>query len=167
MKQECDRCNLEFSCTAFCKWSAEIIAPYVKSFKIGSLEVPDMDFIKNVAAYGKPLILSCGKVTYEQLDRIFDVVDNEIILLYCVVKYPCSPDEVDLSEMDRLRKRYHCKVGFSDHTKSISKAIEAADKGAYLIEKHFMLEDGNAIDAAVSLTPSDFLKMTRRIKGNG
>lgn len=163
LKKECDKLRIKFLCTPFCKFTAESLNPYVDSFKIASPEVCNIEFVKHVANYGKPLILSTGKVGYDILDKIFSQVNNEIILLYCVSKYPASIDDIDLSEMDRLRKRYKCKVGYSDHTKGIKTAIQSAEKGAFIIEKHFTLTK-NTVDAEVSLLPHEFQKMSEMIR---
>lgn len=165
LKKECDKARVKFLCTAFCKYSVEDIAPYVDMFKIASPEVTDLDFVKTVAEYRKPLVLSTGKAGDAELDRIFDAVMNDIMLLYCVSKYPAQPNEVDLTEMDRLRKRYNCRVGYSDHTQGILKAIEAAEMGAFLIEKHFKV-DAQCVDAEVSIFPSEFKKMSEVIRRN-
>jgi len=164
LKAECDRSGVEFLCTVFCKYSAEAIAPYVKRFKIASPEACNLEFIKEVAKYGIPLILSTGKATQEQLDRIFDNVQNDITLLYCVSKYPALPDDIRLEEIDRLRKRYRCKVGYSDHTQGIKKSIEAYKLGAAIIERHFKLNEA-CCDAVVSLNQHEFKKLSEVLHG--
>lgn len=163
LKKECDKLRIRFLCTPFCKFTAESLNPYVDSFKIASPEVCDIEFVKHVASYGKPLILSTGKATYDILDKIFSQIDNEIVLLYCVSKYPAGINDIDLSEMDRLRKRYKVKVGYSDHSKGIKKAIESVEKGAFIVEKHFCI-DKNCVDSEVSLTPHEFKKMSELIR---
>jgi sialic acid synthase SpsE len=167
LADECERQGLEFLCTAFCKYSAEEIEPYVKRFKIASPEAANLDFVKHVAGYGKPLIISTGKVTDEQLDAIFDAVTVPITLLYCRSLYPASISDYNLSEIDRLRKRYKCKVGISCHCAGICNAIDAVKKhGAEVVEKHFMMKnDDKCVDFKVSLEPDTFLKMTQIIRG--
>lgn len=167
LADECKRAGLEFLCTVFCKYSAEEIEPYVKRFKIASPEAANLEFVKHVAWYGKPLVVSTGKVTYEQLDAIFDAVTVPITLLYCRSLYPALPSDYDLEEIDRLRKRYSCKVGLSCHCAGILNAINAVKKHkADVIEKHFMLKNDNkCVDSKVSLEPDEFLKMTQIIRG--
>jgi sialic acid synthase SpsE len=159
---ECQNNNIEFLCTSFCKNSADAISQYVKQFKIASPEVCDLEFIKYVSEYGKPLILSTGKCNYAQLDKIFDSVTVPITLLYCKSLYPALPSDYNLSEIKNLKKRYKCNVGISDHTKGIKLAIEAFENEASTIEKHFMIGKG-CIDEIVSLMPAEFKKMTEAI----
>ena len=164
LKKECDKLRIEFLCTPFCKFTAEDVEPHVKRFKIAATEV-NLEFVKEVAKYGKPLILSVGKVSQKELDKIMSEVNVPVTLLYCVVKYPALPEDYDLTELDRLRKRYKVPIGLSDHTQGIKTAIEAAKKyNADVIEKHFMLEDGNCIDKEVSLTPKELLKLINIIR---
>lgn len=162
LKAECDRVGIEFSCTTFCEYTAEDIAPYVKEFKVASPEVCNPKFIKALAAYGKPIIVSTGKATYEDLDRVFDITDK-VTILYCVSKYPALPEEYDLEEMNRLVSRYRCKVGLSDHTQGLKVSIEAAQAGVAMIERHFKL-DNNCVDAEVSLMPYELKDLCRQVK---
>ena len=162
LKNECDRQGIEFLCTAFCKFTVEDVEPYVKRFKIASPEVR-YGFVTEVAKYGKPLILSTGKVTQEELDKIM-TIDADITLLYCISKYPALPSDYNLNEIERLRKRYRCKVGLSCHCVGIKNAIEAAKQhNADIIEKHFML-DKNCVDSEVSLLPHELNKLTNIIR---
>jgi len=163
LAEECKRAGIEFLCTAFCPYSVEMIAPYVNMFKIASPEVADLNFIKEVAKYGKPLILSTGKVGDRELDKIFDNITNEIILLYCVSKYPSTESDYNLDEMERLRRRYGVKVGLSSHCKDIKVSLEAAKLGASFIEQHFMLERG-CPDEPVSLFPWELKKLTEETR---
>lgn len=155
---ECKRLRMEFLCTAFDKYSVEDIDPYVVRHKIASPEACDIEYVRHVAGYGKPLIISTGKATYEQLDRIFESVSVPVTLLYCVSKYPASPTDYDLNEMDRLRQRYKYGIGLSDHTNGLKLSIQASEKGACIIERHFKL-DNQCVDANVSLFPNDMAKL--------
>jgi len=167
LAEECKRQGLEFLCTSFCRYSAEEIEPHVSRFKIASPEVQNLSFLKQVASYGKPLILSTGHVSDKQLDEIFDTITVPITLLYCKSLYPAVPGDYELKEIDRLRKRYGCKVGLSCHCKGFKTALDAVEKhGADIIEKHFMLKNDNkCVDFVVSLEPDEFLKMTKIIRG--
>lgn len=163
IKTECDNLGIEFICTPFCRYSAEEVAPYVNLFKVASPEVCDLGFIKHLMTYNKPLILSTGKTTPKQLDDIFDIATVPIILLYCVSKYPAMPEDYDLNAIDALKSKYRCPVGLSDHTTGLTLSKLAIDKGAYMIERHFKL-DNKCIDAAVSITPKGMLELTKYSK---
>jgi sialic acid synthase SpsE len=164
---ECKRQNVEFLCTCFDKFSAEEISGYVKRFKIASPEAADLNFVKQVAEFGKPLIISTGKIDDDQIKRILNEVDVPVTLLYCVSKYPSRPGDYKLSEIKRLKKKFHVPVGLSCHCVGIKNALDAVDMhGAEMVEKHFMLSDEKCVDAAVSLLPSDFTKMCEIIRRN-
>jgi sialic acid synthase SpsE len=162
LADECKRKHIEFLCTGFCKYSIEQIAPYVSRFKIASPEVT-VDFVKHVSSYGKPIIISNGKASQETLDAIFDAVKVPITLLLCVSKYPAEISDYDLRDMDKFRKRYGCKVGLSDHTQSLALSIEAAKRGADMIERHFTLTK-NTPDECVSLYPQELLKLSQILR---
>lgn len=162
LAEECRKQRVEFMCTAFCKNSIEQIAPHVKRFKIASPEV-NLEFVKHVASYGKPIVISNGKASQETLDAIFDSVTVPITVLVCVSKYPARIEDYDLSDMDRIRKRYGSKVGLSDHTQTLTLSIDAAKKGADMIERHFTLSK-NTPDEVVSLYPTELLKLSQILK---
>jgi sialic acid synthase SpsE len=163
LADECKRLGLEFLCTAFCRFSVQEINPFVKRFKIASLEASNINFVKMVAEFGKPLIISTGKISDRELDNIFKNVLNDITLLYCVSKYPAAVGDYDLSEMERLHKKYGVPVGLSDHTPGIRLSLQAAEKNACIVEKHFTTTS-DCVDKEVSLFPQDFKKMTDWIR---
>jgi sialic acid synthase SpsE len=166
LADECERQGLEFLCTAFCRYSVEEIAQYVRRFKIASPEAANLDFVRHVAEYGKPLIISTGKIGDEQIRKILDAVTVPVTLLVCVSRYPALPSEYKLSEIKRLKKKFGVSVGVSCHCQGIKNALEAVNKGAEVIEKHFMLKnDTKCVDSAVSLEPDTFLKLTQIIRG--
>lgn len=165
LAEECKRLNLEFLCTCFDKYGAEEIEPYVRRYKIASPEATDLNFVRHVAEFGKPLIISTGKATDEDLDRIFNTITNKMSLLYCKSLYPATPSDYDLNEIDRLRERYKCKVGVSCHCVGILNAVNAVRlHGAEIVEKHIKISD-DCVDSAVSINPSSFSKMVKIIKG--
>lgn len=163
LADECKRLNVEFLVTPFCRFSAQEINPFVKRFKIASPEAANLEFVKTLAEYGKPLIISTGKIGDRELDAIFNNVLNDITLLYCVSKYPAVVADYDLNEIDRLRKKYGVSVGLSDHTAGIRLSLQAAEKGVCIIEKHFTTTS-NCVDKDLSLLPQDFKKMTDWIR---
>lgn len=138
------------------------------AYKIASREAADVELVTAAAKTGKPLIISTGTATDEQLGRSIAEAakyTNQIALLYCVSKYPTDPAEIDYDEIGALRKRYGLPVGFSDHTLGVESAIKAVEAGACIIEKHLTLarSDGGP-DAAFSLEPHEFKELVQRIK---
>jgi sialic acid synthase SpsE len=166
LSDEFKRLGIEFLCTSFDRFSAEAIEPYVKRFKIASPETANLGFVKHVASYGKPLIISTGAATQDQLDAIFDNVKVPVTLLYCRSLYPALPSDYDLNEIDKLRNRYGCNVGVSCHCQGIRNVLDAVKlHHVDIVEKHFMLKNDVCVDSAVSLEPTEFAKMTKIIRG--
>jgi N-acetylneuraminate synthase len=135
-------------------------------YKIASFENVDLPLIRRAAATGKPLILSTGMATLEEIDMAVRAAREagcrELVLLKCTSTYPASPDDSHLRTMPRLREQFGCEVGLSDHTPGIGAAIAAVALGATVIEKHLTLHraDGG-VDAAFSLEPGELQALVR------
>jgi sialic acid synthase SpsE len=138
-------------------------------YKIASFEMTFDDLLIEVAATGKPIIMSTGMANLGEVDHAMEVLDKHgagpVVLLHCVSSYPAPVEEVNLASMATLRDRFARHIGFSDHTVGPDVAATAAAMGAVAIEKHFtddMTRPGP--DHRFSATPEILHEIAQRVE---
>lgn len=137
--------------------------------KIASFEITDVNLIRYAASKGKPMVISTGIATMEDIELAIkachDVGNYDITLLRCVSAYPAPMENVNLRTMQDMKERFGVKVGLSDHTMGSDVAIAAVALGAEMIEKHFILDRAiGGPDAAFSMTVDEFKSMVTSIR---
>ncbi|VEJ06192.1 sialic acid synthase [Helicobacter pullorum] len=137
-------------------------------YKVASFEIVDLELIEYMAKTKKPIILSKGIATKEEIKEALDVCKKEvkdITLLQCTSSYPAPLNEANLSLIPKMQKDFGVKVGLSDHTLGITASIVAASLGAKVIEKHFILDKRlGGPDSAFSIEPQEFSTMAKAVR---
>lgn len=166
LKDACDRAGIEFLCSVFSLEAVERLERIgVRRYKIGSGEVTNLDLVRGVAATGKPVLLTSGMSSWEELDRAAEAAGDDVTLLQCTSAYPTPPERVGLNVLAELRERYGKPVGFSDHTVGNYAAFAAVALGATVVEKHFTLsKELYGPDAAMSMEPDELEDLVEGIR---
>lgn len=164
--QECRRCNVRFFGTPdSIQHGRELVALGAPWIKVGSDDLVNLDLIRDLAELGKPMILSTGMGSKEDIDHACQLVGSDAILMHCVSRYPTPPEAANLGRIRELQRLYACRIGYSDHTDGIEAAVLSVGLGAVMIEKHFtMSRDLAGPDHAFSADPIQFTEMVKRIR---
>ena len=141
----------------------------VPAFKVGSGEITNFPLLKHIARKKKPIILSTGMATLEEVKGALDAIKEEgageIVLLHCVSSYPAKIEDMNLKAMETLRNAFKLPVGLSDHSLGITIPIAATALGACIIEKHFTLDKNlPGPDHRASLEPDELKRMITAIR---
>lgn len=168
----CRHLDIKFFSTAFDFDSIDYLHSLnLGLWKIPSGEVTNYPFLKRIAAFNEPTILSTGMCNMEDVKAAVDAFyknglsKENLILLHCNTEYPTPFEDVNLKAMDALRKEFGVEVGYSDHTKGIEVPIAAVALGATVIEKHFTLDRNmEGPDHKASLEPDELKAMVSAIR---
>ncbi|MGZ4678439.1 MAG: N-acetylneuraminate synthase family protein [Acidimicrobiia bacterium] len=147
----------------------ELAALDVPVFKVASFEIVDLGFIEYIGRTGRPIIISTGMATLEEIGEAIDAARrggaSELALLQCASVYPAPPEAINLRAMQTMRDAFGVPVGLSDHTTGIHIASAAVAVGAELVEKHFTLDRGRTgPDHSFALEPDELTAMVRAIR---
>ena len=166
----CQRRGIMFLSTPFDEQSADFLNDLgVSAFKIPSGEVTNTPFLRHVARYGKPLIVSTGMCRLGEVEAAVETLEaagcRQFVLLHCVSNYPADPRDVNLRAMDTLAAAFQVPVGYSDHTLGMEASLAAVARGACVIEKHFTLDRSlPGPDHAASLEPQELKQLVSGIR---
>jgi pseudaminic acid synthase len=137
--------------------------------KVASFELVDLPLVEKMARTGKPLIMSTGMATLEEIEEAVAAARKagatQLALLKCTSAYPAPPEEINLRTLADLAERFNVVVGLSDHTLGIAVPVAAVAMGARIVEKHFTLSRSTeGPDSAFSLEPNEFRSMVESIR---
>ena len=170
LKQFAEELGLIFFSTPFDKSSVDFLEKInVPVYKIASFEIVDIPLIEYAAAKGKPMIISTGIATEEEIKDAVNACkrmgNNQIALLKCTSEYPAQIEDANLKMIPLLKNKFNVVAGLSDHTLSTTVPIAAAALGAKIIEKHFILDRKiGGPDSSFSLEPEEFKIMVDEIR---
>lgn len=170
LKEAANKIGIDFFSTPFDKTSVDFLESIdIPFYKIASFELVDIPLIRYVASKGKPIIMSTGMGTQEEIREAVEAAYQEhndrVVLLKCSSAYPALPDDMNLRTIEDMRERFNLPVGLSDHSLGSLSATTAIAMGASVIEKHFCLSrDISNPDASFSMTPSEFSSMVSDIR---
>lgn len=144
IKQHCDDAGVDFICSPFSNLAVDWLEEIgVQQYKIGSGEVNNFLILEKIAQTGKPIILSSGMSSYEELDETAAFLKERNVdfsILQCTTAYPTQPDQYGLNVIQELKQRYHVPVGFSDHSARIETCVAASVLGAEILEFHVVFD---------------------------
>lgn len=159
---------LAFS-TVFDKTSIDFLEELqVPCYKIASFENTDIPLIRWAASTGKPLIISTGMASEDELEDAVQAARDsgckELILLKCTSTYPASPENTNILTITDMQKRFGCEVGLSDHTMGFGVTVAGVALGATVIEKHFTLDRSQGgVDSTFSMEPTEMTLLVSEI----
>jgi len=164
--------GLIFIGTPFDKEAVDLVAKLSPAIKIASGDITNIPLIEYAAKKDKPIILSTGGSTMEEIIIVLEKIEkinrrlireSQIILLHSVLSYPAPLGEVNLLSIPFLHSRLNFTVGYSDHTEGISASLYSVSLGARLVEKHFKLNPA-CPDSQISADPEEMKVLVREIR---
>lgn len=141
----------------------------VPAFKVASFEITDLELLKHIAKKKKPVILSTGMASIEEIEEAIDAIrskgNDDIVLLHCNSMYPSPIDIVNLKAIKTMQSAFQIPIGFSDHTVGIHIPVAAVVSGARVIEKHFTLDRKmKGPDHNFAIEPYELKQMVQNIR---
>ncbi len=170
LKETAEKSGLILFSSPFDKVAVDFLEELnMPAYKIASFEINDLPLIEYTAKKNKPVIMSTGVASYQEIEDAVNVCrkagNNDIILLKCTSSYPAPVEDANLLMIKKISEDFNCITGLSDHTLSNITAVTAVSLGAKVIEKHFILDKSiNSPDAAFSLDEKEFKHLVDDIR---
>lgn len=169
IKAHCDEVGLAFICSPFSNLAVDWLEEIgVSQYKIGSGEVNNFLILEKIAQTGKPIILSSGMSSYEELDKTVAFLKERKVnfsILQCTTAYPTQPKQYGLNVIQELKERYNVSVGYSDHSAKKATSIAAVTLGAEIVEFHVVFDrEIFGPDSKASLTIKETKKLVSDVR---
>ncbi len=170
IKAEAERLGMDFLSTPFDDTAVDFLEGIGEEFyKIASFELVDLPLIRKTAQTGKPIVMSCGMATEEEIreavETCYAAGNHDIILLKCCSAYPTVYETMHLNTIRDMQAKYRLPIGLSDHSEGSLADVTAVALGACVIEKHFCIsKEDNTVDSAFSLSKEEFAQMVQDIR---
>lgn len=170
MKRHCDDIGIRFLSTPFDLESIDFLSELeCEVWKIPSGEITNYPYLVKIAKTGKDIIMSTGMCDMDEIEETLRILREsgagDVSLLHCTTQYPTPYSSVNLLAMRTMREKFHCDVGYSDHTEGIEIPVAAVAMGATILEKHFTLDRAmEGPDHKASLEPKELARMIEYIR---
>lgn len=166
VSEYCFNNKISFFATPFDEDQVDFLDELQSFYKVASGDVDNIPLIRRILEKHKPVLVSTGTATEEELDTLVTFLPPEgVTLMHCVSLYPTPREKVNLASISFLRRRYGFEVGFSDHTAGDRAVTAAVALGATVIEKHFVDDRNRDVgDKAVSLEPDEFSEYVSKVR---
>lgn len=170
LKAKCEEAGVDFLSTPFDFTAVDFLEDMgVEFYKIASFELIDIPLIEYTAGKGRPMIISCGMGSVEEIEEALTACrrqkNEQIILLKCCSQYPASYEDMNLSVISDMQKRFGVPIGLSDHSMGSLAPVVAVSLGAKVIEKHVCLSRKiENPDAGFSMEIEEFAKMVEDVR---
>ncbi|TDR76727.1 N-acetylneuraminate synthase family protein [Paludibacterium purpuratum] len=169
LKSYCDEVGILYMCTPFSLKAAQEINSLVPAFKIGSGEMTDIPSLVRIGQMSKPMIVSTGMCTLEEIDRTYNALANRdvpLVLMNCLSEYPPVYEDLNLGVITEMIKRYpKAVIGHSDHTPDLYTCFAATALGARVLEKHVILDKSQpGPDQSVSIEFDELAKLVEGVR---
>lgn len=169
IKKECENCGIDFLSTPFDRNAVDFLEDLgAEAYKIASFELVDIPLIEYAASKGKPMIISTGMGSLEEIRDAVDACrrtgNEQTVLLKCCSEYPAPWEDMHLGNIPDMKERFRLPVGLSDHSAGSLGAVVGVTLGACVVEKHVKLDGVKSADSAFSMTMEEFAQMVKDVR---
>ena len=170
LKDKCEEMGVDFLSTPFDTTAVDFLEELgIEFYKIASFELVDIPLIEYVAGKGKPIVMSCGMASVEEIEEALDACrrqgNEQVVLLKCCSQYPAQYEDMNVAVIADMKERFKVPVGLSDHSFGSLAPIVAVSMGAQVIEKHVCLSrEMESADAGFSMEIGEFAQMVQDVR---